>query len=347
MCFNESPQSVRARNLFQPHRKVSHVLIVTHPRSGSTLTGDIIQKSGSSFYAFEPLRFAGESIQLGQPVIYLNGTQRVYNNSRDAVWVEADILYRWFTCDFCRVNIQDLKSKFIESFSTNLREYAVCLNRYRFNPLPRCLSQLRKTCEQATVRSIKTVRLQNLESIPILLRRLPSLKVIYLVRDPRGRLASQAALDPTEWNIVEDQAETMCTQMYQEFRYIAKIWKHLAGRLKILMYEKFAKDPIDVSKRLFEFLDIDFTEYLQFFVKTVTHVDLDKTGCYWCTKRTNSRETATRWRRGIEYSHVKKIDDQCSDVYNELGYMKIRNEHHLRNMSLSIIGKSNHPYLYV
>ncbi|XP_060064693.1 carbohydrate sulfotransferase 5-like [Ylistrum balloti] len=341
LCPSEPSQSVRALSMLNSKRKISYVLVVTHPRSGSTLTGDIIQKYENSFYAFEPLRFAAESMQLGQTVIYLNGTKRNYNYTRDAVWVEADLVYRWFTCDFCRINIKDLKSKFIQSYSTNLQAYAYCLKRNKYGSVSQCVPYLQRTCEKARVRAIKTVRLFSLETISILLKRIPHLKIVYLVRDPRGRLASQAALDPTEWNIVKDQSRTMCTQLHEEIRYLTEIWKLYSEQVKILMYERFAIFPIETSKRLFSFLGLDFDKYLQVFVRSVTSGSVDNAGCYWCTKKTNSQKTAVNWRKSIKYDYVKIIDDQCSDVYHQLGYINIKNEDHLRNTSNSLVSERN------
>ncbi|XP_069142040.1 carbohydrate sulfotransferase 3-like [Argopecten irradians] len=347
VCPPVSSDFVHTRKVFRSTRKISNVLIITHPRSGSTFTGDIIQKSKDSFYAFEPLRFVAESMELGQPVVFLNGSRRVYNYTQDAAWVEADLLYRWFTCDFCRINLKDLQSKFIGSFSTNLHNYARCLKRYNVYPMSRCIMHLQRTCEKAKVRSVKTVRLLNLESVPILLKMIPDLKVIYLVRDPRGRLASQAALDPKEWNIVQRKAKDMCSQLYEEFNHLIEIEKYNTNRLKFIIYEKIALDPIQMSKRMFMFLDMNFSINEELFVKSITRAAFDKSGCYWCTKRTNSNETATRWRKTIDFGYVKTIDFECIEAYNALGYTEFTDESHLRNMSVSLTKEAYNQRIFL
>lgn len=52
------------------------VLIVGYMRSGSSLTGDILQHAPNSFYIFEPLHDLTEVIMARKPVKYLDGSKR-------------------------------------------------------------------------------------------------------------------------------------------------------------------------------------------------------------------------------------------------------------------------------
>ena len=56
---------------------VTAVIILTYMRSGSSLTGDILQHSPGAFYVFEPLHYLGNFLksETGQ-LIYANGTIR-------------------------------------------------------------------------------------------------------------------------------------------------------------------------------------------------------------------------------------------------------------------------------
>ena len=51
------------------------ILILTYMRSGSSLTGDIMQQSPESYYHFEPL-YALNEADVNYTVNYVNGSNR-------------------------------------------------------------------------------------------------------------------------------------------------------------------------------------------------------------------------------------------------------------------------------
>ena len=61
--------------MVDPSQPVS-VLILTYMRSGSSLTGDILQHSGGAFYVYEPFRSLGHKDPSSFTLIYANGTVR-------------------------------------------------------------------------------------------------------------------------------------------------------------------------------------------------------------------------------------------------------------------------------
>ncbi|XP_033745683.1 carbohydrate sulfotransferase 1-like [Pecten maximus] len=335
----QSPRSIGKKELVTP--SCPNVLIFTHPRSGSTLTGHIIQQVRDSFYAFEPLRYLAESLEKGERITFLNRTERSYQYN-DSIWVKSEILYRWFTCDFDRINIKDLSSMFIGTYSTNLKEYASCLRRIR-NPnksVPECISLLKTQCERAKIRLIKAVRL-DIESMELMLQMMQDLRVIYLARDPRGKLSSQMSLKPGDWDIVTFLAEDLCVLLSKEIEFILKLREIYPKRLKILIYERFAFDPVESSRRLFEFISLRFTTELKLVVKSLTLTKFEKSGCYWCAKRTNSYLTANKWRQQVLLKHIKKVDKICSTTYQRLGYRTLPNEAVLRNISYPLFVETN------
>ncbi|XP_069142039.1 carbohydrate sulfotransferase 6-like isoform X2 [Argopecten irradians] len=332
-------QSIRRKALDIP--TCPQVLIFTHPRSGSTLTGHIIQQVHDSFYAFEPLRYLAESLEKGERVTYLNKTERSYQ-SNDTIWVKAEILYRWFTCDFERVNMKDLSSMFIGAYSTNLEEYATCLRVIR-NPtksIPGCFPLLKGQCKRAKVRLIKTVRL-DIESVEILLQLMPNLRVIYLVRDPRGKLSSQMSLRPADWEIVTFLAKDLCVLLNKEIEVVLELRDTYPERLKVLIYERLAFDPVEFARRLFAFMDLSFTTELKLVVKSLTMTKGENSACYWCAKRTDSYLTANKWRQRVLFKHTKKVDTVCSAVYKHFGYRVLPDESILRNLSYPLFVETN------
>ena len=57
---------------------ITAVVILTYMRSGSSLTGDILQHSPNAFYVFEPLHAYSDTIAQSQPInlTYVNGSTR-------------------------------------------------------------------------------------------------------------------------------------------------------------------------------------------------------------------------------------------------------------------------------
>lgn len=52
------------------------ILLVTYMRSGSSLTGDILQHSPGAFYAYEPFRSISKMNSSSATINYVNGTKR-------------------------------------------------------------------------------------------------------------------------------------------------------------------------------------------------------------------------------------------------------------------------------
>ena len=59
---------------FSGSQNYTAVIIVTYMRSGSSLTGEIMQQHPDAFYVFEPLRMLDVSFKANFPLQFLNGT---------------------------------------------------------------------------------------------------------------------------------------------------------------------------------------------------------------------------------------------------------------------------------
>ena len=64
----ESASFLSAQQNFTP------VIILTYMRSGSSLTGEIMQQHPDAFYVFEPLRMLTITFRDKLPLQFLNGT---------------------------------------------------------------------------------------------------------------------------------------------------------------------------------------------------------------------------------------------------------------------------------
>lgn len=320
-------------DIFQKEPRHRKVLILTYMRSGSTLLGDILQHHPGSFYGFEPLRYIDEDIHKGKNVSFFNGTTRNFDLA-DLKRIHTEMIYRWFTCDFDNINIKDLKSQFIGMFSNNLSKYAKCLK----SPLLSiniCIAILRNQCHNSTVRIVKTIRMK-MESVTLLLKWLPELKVIHLLRDPRGKIISEVGARMSAILSYVGFTSRTCDGILADTKVTDYLKAIYPSRVRVLLYETLATKPIQTTKRTYTFLDM---EYSNSTINLVRHFTLSggSEDCTWCTKRTNSSARAYLWRSSIDLGLLALIDRQCSFLYRKVGYVSPFPPEQIRNIRKPLI----------
>lgn len=248
-------------------------------------------------------------------------------------------MYRWLTCDFRLLNIKDLTSRFMGSFSTSSQKYVKCINENSTSPLAvkRCLYLLEKPCARSDLRIVKTIRM-SMQSVDLLMQRLPDLKVIYLIRDPRGKLSSQIVAYGQKWADVMDLAKDTCRRMINDIKVSSELKQKYPDRIRLLMYETLAKRPVETSGRIFHFLNINFTTSIMLSIRSLTSgTPGKKDRCVWCAKRGNSRLIAYRWRTKTNLLHLEYIDQICADVYKKVGYVLFKDSHDFRKIGKPMI----------
>ncbi|XP_033746107.1 uncharacterized protein LOC117331483 [Pecten maximus] len=312
-------------------------------RSGSTLIGDILQRHDNSAYAFEPLRYIEEDIMNNNTVTFLNGTRRLYARNESTL-LFADMLYRWFTCDVQKINIRDLQSNMLlYSYSYPFHYYCVrrgidrfknsAWTQVRIHIIKMCIEHLTRPCRSKKVMIIKTIRLE-MASVKLLLKWLPGLKVVHLLRDPRGKLSSELKLDENRWSSIDSIASLHCNRMFSDVVQAYRLNKHYPNTIRILRYERFSNDPIDKTRKMFRFLNLNFTTKILEYVKSTTLNESVRENCYYCIKRTNAGLASTKWRVDLPHPHVQRIDRQCMKLYRIVGFVAMKDSNSLRNLSI-------------
>ncbi|XP_069141632.1 carbohydrate sulfotransferase 3-like [Argopecten irradians] len=317
-----------------PTRNRSMVLVVAYMRSGSSLVGDILQQHPSSFYVFEPLRSATELAYSNQSVTFYNSSVRKYTSHDDIARLHADLLYNWFTCNVTDLDLGSLTSDYLRFYSSSTLPYHNCLRRYGsdIRSVGYCLSYMKSYCEQKELRTIKTIRL-NLETVEILLERLPRLRVIHLIRDPRAIIHSRVRVKLLTWKNTRQEASDLCAKISTDIPLSRELKRKYPERFKLLLYEDLAERPVEIVKKIYTFAGLDITSYVIGYVRYLTLYGRD-VNCFWCTQRGNSKRTSRLWRVYTLFTHVKVIDDVCGRVYHMVGYQPITDElTQLRNLS--------------
>ncbi|ELU10568.1 hypothetical protein CAPTEDRAFT_194036 [Capitella teleta] len=138
-------------------------------------------------------------------------------------------------------------------------DYKTCLRLLAQRSLP-CQPVLSNLCEERPVTAIKTVR-ATMSSVRTLLHDLPNLKVIHLLRDPRGAILSrskvtwsQGAFDAKN---VSKMAAVYCGTIMQDIRTRLELTAIFPGRLMQVVFEEFLENPHGINRKMLNFIAAD------------------------------------------------------------------------------------------
>ncbi|XP_033745604.1 uncharacterized protein LOC117331118 [Pecten maximus] len=234
------------------------VLIISYMRSGSTFTSDVIASHPSSYYIFEPLIHSIPKTQnVGRKIELINGT--IITSDDEAVLV-SNFLFSWLTCQYDGL---DKKSVLSLTHTNTTTPFKMCLKKGKSNNnetiLQTCLKVLQKKCESSQIRLVKTIRTRMRTSVEILLKRIPGLKVLHLFRDQRPRLLSAEKTPMMTYLKLQKTAKLECSRVSDDIAMHQMLKKQHPGRLKTLLYERLAENPLWVAKRIFDFLLLPLT----------------------------------------------------------------------------------------
>ncbi|KAL5020986.1 hypothetical protein ScPMuIL_000141 [Solemya velum] len=311
------------------------LLILTYMRSGSSFLGDIFREGQNTFYVYEPLHGLKTALGHNKTVTFLNET--VLNNlthEHNAYRVIKD----WLTCDLEQLDTATLGDVFLRR-TQSVSEFQKCkgLTRESFNITKRyktCIPYLKKICNQNKFRVIKTIR-TNMATAKSLMDCLPNLKIIHLIRDPRAVQNSRLRVGAFKFKKALNMTRHLCTAISNDLPIGQQINSAYKGRYMILRYEDLASKPIDMSRKLYNFLGNKFTYSLEKFIFNITLAG-NEDGCNICSMRKNSREHIDSWRNFFPLGTVQMIDEECKSFYDTMGYLPVTDREMQENISLPV-----------
>ncbi|XP_075679019.1 carbohydrate sulfotransferase 1-like [Dermatophagoides pteronyssinus] len=307
------------------------VLILGYFRSGSSFIGDLLQQNWKSFYTFEPLHYMSRQLRIDN------------NNQTDAI----DLINGIYQCNFSNYNSAIQYNQWIHNHTFLVRWNRFFWNICKFRTMSICYDNefMGDVCRRSRYNIIKTVRLR-LQDIESLYKRLEdekikNLKVIYLVRDPRGIYNSRKSM---EW-CNQDQCKNLtniCNDMREDLNDYDRLKSKLNNNLLLIRYEDISANPFNETRKLFHDINLEFSQYIQRFLRTHTtnstanhqhpqhnrhrgtdkDKDKDKKNPY-STYRLNSTSTAWQWTKQLNQSELQLAEQVCNDIIERLNYNKI------------------------
>ncbi|XP_077513836.1 carbohydrate sulfotransferase 5-like [Amblyomma americanum] len=286
-----------------PLADVKIVFIVTYYRAGSTFLGELVSSGPRTYFHFEPLMLFTVSgrIRSGRERHAFQLIEQLLRCRMESIplytaWLENHPYYKFnrFLAEICKEG---------HSCTSPSHMSAVCL---------RARAQVFKFTRLHV--SQVAAWLQRNSEIARLVR------VLHLVRDPRGIYHSRRGLKWCMQNAECDKASALCMQMradLEEFRELTRLLP--PNRTHTLRFEDLALDPVNETKRLYARLGLDYTSSVAEYLKNHTTATRQDMKNAHGTKR-NTRDVPGMWKKKLSRTTVGAIEETCIDVMRTLGY---------------------------
>jgi len=288
-------------------------MVATTWRSGSTFLGDIMTAHPATYYHYEPL-------------LHYDITQaRSGARGEDAVRTLKDLMH-------CNYTSLDSYLKYGKShqwlFNHNKRLWAHCTaggsnfrKSYCWKP-----EFLNKFCPLFPFQSIKTVRLRlnltrSLVEDPSL-----NVRVLLLVRDPRGTMQSRKHRDWCPGNPDCDDPAKLCQDLVSDYQAFKLLNKQYPGRYKVFRYEDFSMNPTNNTIDVFKFFGFSFHQKVVDFLDS--HTKSNKGGVSSTFR--DSKTAPFKWREKLSMAEVVNIQVKCEEAMKLWGYKILTDPEELR-----------------
>ncbi|XP_053400390.1 carbohydrate sulfotransferase 3-like [Mercenaria mercenaria] len=325
------------------------VIILAYMHTGSTYIGSIFQHHKGSFYEFENLRSHMYSTRAGKVIHFLNGTSQrlqphpdvlnVHHNVHPVVGAEA--VRKMITCNHQDLDLATLANHYFpirhpvnrhlvpfltcqeKLYGKRTALYSVSALKYVDNKMLKntphameivrtCLPLLTNRCKRSKIVVEKFIRM-TMEMVKDLFQSFRNLKIIHLFRDPRAMLDSQARNGDSNANVLstfKGRAKYICQQMSTDRTIAKELDIMYPGQIYTLRYEDMVDLPLDTIRKVFNFIDVPFTKTDELFVKSLSR---------------KKPAPLSAWRKHMTAQSLSIIDEYCSSLYKELGYIEFKN----------------------
>ncbi|CAG9858453.1 unnamed protein product [Phyllotreta striolata] len=283
--------------------KPIRTIIITTWRSGSTFLGDILNSVPGNYYHYEPL--------LEYEIVRIRG----YPYAERALRTLKNLLH----CDYKKLrSYLRYGRSHVYLFTHNTRLWDQCEQFPSYCWNPNFLSQF---CKLFPFQSMKSVRLSLDLAENLLEDSSLNVKVILLIRDPRGTLQSRKHRDWCPGNPDCDQPLNLCSDMVSDYLAAGKLKKKYSDRFRALRYEDLSLNPYEIVQELFSFLGLHFHNSVKQFLNSHTRVNI---GGVSSTFR-DSKSAPFHWKTDLNYTEIQAIEEVCEDAMKLWGYVRSKN----------------------
>ncbi|XP_037039805.1 carbohydrate sulfotransferase 5-like [Bradysia coprophila] len=294
-------------------------VIISTWRSGSSFFGDILNSLPGSYYFYEPLRNLGD-IQI--------------RDGSSLVPKAEDDLHKLLKCNFSGM-FQYMHSNFVR-YNTRLHKF--CGTILPFDMCTNDVTFMSNFCSIFPIQVIKEVRLRPGPAKAILMDSDLNVKIILLIRDPRGIVSSRKR---EKWCLFSKDREcgdytNLCQDLTSDFEAAKHLTKEYPQQFKVVRYEDLSLNVFAVMEDVLNFYGLPFRTEVELFLKT--HCT-SNSGDTMSTYR-DSKNVAFSWRYNLTFAEIEQLQSKCADAMNLWGYRRFNSEGELNDETIDPIAKS-------
>ena len=191
-------------------------------------------------------------------------------------------------------------------------KYASCFQSYRRRVDANCTELLEKAIADRRLRATKVVR-ATMDSMRPLLRALPALRIIHLVRDPRAVALSRNRFSSSGRGVYTERARKTsspfvaeatlyCNHVTADIRSRLSLEREFPGRITLMRYEDVVANPEQRFRDIYKLLDEP--------MPTATLEQMRRKA-----SRGQRRNLTTKWQKLLTSTDQAAIAHRCSEFF--------------------------------
>lgn len=184
-------------------------------------------------------------------------------------------------------------------------------------------------------RATKVVRL-TVDNLEVVLKNVPWLKVIHLLRDPRAVINSRIT---TTWYSLKDakdgskvelsrDADDLCQRMTYDLKASADIKRKYPDRFSLVLFEDLQDNLDQKAYMLYNYLGIDTSNLEEKLGSMSAILGIEH------TVNNTSGDFSGWWRHQLSFMSIDIVQSVCKDVFNRLGYRIFNTPDEVSDLSL-------------
>ena len=198
--------------------------------------------------------------------------------------------------------------------SSMFEKYRVCLAQTHSRLAALCMPILENSCNARKVRVTKLVR-ANMQTMELALRKDPHLKVLHLIRDPRGVALSRLNMfspsarghyssinAPDKYTSLTREAEFYCRSVISDVKSRLRLEQSFPNRTFEIIFDDMVIDLESHARNIFQFLRLSAPPTIKQWIRTSSQ-----------TK--TAAEIAESWMTTLNFQSNRHIVESCKEMF--------------------------------